>query len=216
MRYDGVIFDMDGTLLDSMAIWDRAASTLLAARGIAYPADVDETFKSFSLIEAADYVKRVFRLPESQAEIIESINRYAENAYKTVALKPGVFRFLSELAARGLPMAVATMTDRHLVLEILSRLGIAHFFRGITTCTEVGAGKDVPAVYEAALAILGTARERTLVFEDSHDALQTAKRAGFPVAAVADPSPSSEFPSDRAWADLAVESFEAFSVEDLK
>ncbi len=215
MKLRGAIFDMDGTLLDSMPIWDTAASFFLRARGITPPEGVDTVFKSLSLQDAAAYLSREFGVSGSNEEIIGDINRMTEGLYEQVLPKPGVAAFLATLAAREIPMSVATMTDRYLVERTLGRTGLLGFFRGIVTCTEAGAGKDSPAVYERALALLGTARAGTVVFEDAYFAMKTAKAAGFSVAAVYDASTADVFEKSRALADYIVLSFQDISVEEL-
>ena len=136
----------------------------------------------------------------------EKINETVFDQYAHfVSLKPGVRSFLEELAAHKIPIALATATDRACVEVCLERLGIAKFFRHIVTCTETGAGKEFPLVYERAGASLGVPREFTCVFEDSLHAAATAKQAGFPVCAVYDEvaSKSSEWGPLRRLADCS-------------
>ena len=107
--------------------------------------------------------------------------------YRTkVALKSGVLEFLRDLQSKGVKMCVATVTDRAIVEDVLNRLGIRDFFVEILTCAEVGCNKETPHIYRAALEVLGTKKDETVVFEDALHALITAKKDGFKVAAVYD------------------------------
>lgn len=204
MKIRGVIFDLDGTLIDSMSIWDTVGAEYLAARGLSVPEDGRAWAIGLSLEGAAREMKERFSLPEDVNTVMAELAALVEEGYRRVRPKEGVPELLSALAAAGVPMAVATLTERPLVLSVLSRLGLLSYFTAVLTCAEVGAGKDSPAVYEAARARLGTSREETAVFEDSHRALLTAHRAGFFTVAVADPSPECDFAAAAAHADLAV------------
>ena len=163
----GAIFDLDGTLLDSMMIWEDFASAYLRSRGIEPPAGLEARLESLTLSDAAEYLRKAFSLPEGREEILEGMNRTADARYDTVLPKPGVREMLSALSHAGVPMAVATLTDRPTVLRTLSRLGLLSYFSHVFTCAEVGARKDTPVIYEAALAALGTKKAETPVFEDA-------------------------------------------------
>lgn len=207
----GAVFDMDGTLLDSMAIWEHYASSYLRGRGILPPADIDEVLSTFTLAEAAVYLRERFALPESAEEIVAGFDRTVDALYEHVAPKPGIPALLSLFAEHGVPMALATMTDRPAVLRVLDRLGLLSYFSHIFTCAEVGARKNRPTIYEAALAALGTKREETVVFEDAFYAIKTAATAGFPVVAIYDPCGEKRWEKACATATLAVRDVDARS-----
>ena len=183
----GAIFDFDGTLLDSMFIWDTIGEDYLRTLGKEPHEDLKETFMTLTLEEAAEYYREHYKVTLSVTEIVDSINAMVEGIYRTkVTLKPGVMAYLRLLKERGVKMCVATVTDRYLVEDTLERLGILHYFSEIFTCAEVGYGKDKPIIYQKALEHLGTAKEETFVFEDSLFALETAKTDGFPTVGVYD------------------------------
>ncbi len=187
MRIDGAIFDLDGTLLDSMFIWDTIGEEYLRSRGMEPREDLKETFKNMSIQQAARYYQTEYGLAGSEAEIIGGINRMIARYYvEEVQPKQGAARFLYDLKRRGVAMCVATATDRYLVEAALKRTGLDVYFQKIFTCTEIGHGKDEPDIFDSALALLGTKKENTWVFEDALYAIRTAKAAGFPVAAVFD------------------------------
>ena len=187
MRIRGAIFDVDGTLLDSMFIWDTIGETYLRSIGYQPKENLNETFKNMSLHQAARYYQTEYGVTLSIDEIMDGVNAMLERYYRfEVPLKPGVAELLERLRQDGVKLCIATATDRHLVEAALDRCGVLSCFGEIFTCNEVGHGKDEPDIFEAALRFLGTRREETLVFDDALYAVRTAKEAGFPVAAVYD------------------------------
>ena len=211
----GAIVDFDGTLLDSMFIWDTIGEDYLRTLGKEPHEDLKETFMTLTLEEAAEYYREHYKVTLSVTEIVDSINAMVEGIYRTkVTLKPGVMAYLRLLKERGVKMCVATVTDRYLVEDTLERLGILHYFCGIFTCAEVGYGKDKPIIYQKALEHLGTAKEETFVFEDSLFALETAKIDGFPTVGVYDMHESRQEEMKRL-ADCYVRSFEEPVLKNL-
>ena len=211
----GAIFDFDGTLLDSMFIWDTIGEDYLRTLGKEPHEDLKETFMTLTLEEAAEYYCEHYKVTLSVTEIVDSINAMVEGIYRTkVTLKPGVAEYLRLLKERGVKMCVATVTDRYLVEDTLERLGILHYFSEIFTCAEVGYGKDKPIIYQKALGHLGTAKEETFVFEDSLFALETAKADGFPTVGVYDMHESRQEEMKRL-ADCYVRSFEEPVLKNL-
>ncbi len=189
MRLEGAIFDMDGTLLDSMHVWNTMGTDYLLSRGITPREDFNAYFKTLSLRQAAEYYRREYGRTDSVQFIMDDVNALVRDAYfYRVQPKPFVPDYLERLRRAGVRMCVATATDRHLVEAALRRCGLLDFFLAVFTCTEVGAGKDRPDIYEHALSALGTDKRFTAVFEDSPFAIRTAAAAGFPVAGVKDVS----------------------------
>ena len=183
----GAIFDLDGTLLDSMFIWDTIGEEYLRSLGKEPHEDLKETFMTLTLEEAAVYYREHYGVTLSVKEIVDGVNAMVEQTYRTkVTLKPGIAEYLAWLKENGVRMCVATVTDRYLVEETLERLGVRHYFSEIFTCAEVGFGKDKPIIYQKALEDLGTEKSDTYVFEDLPFALNTAKTDGFPTVGVYD------------------------------
>ena len=183
----GAIFDLDGTLLDSMSIWDTIGEDYLRSLGIEPRENLAETFKTFTLEESAEYYRTHYGVTLSVEEIVNGVNLMIEDFYRnTVLLKEGVADFLAKLSNDGVKMCIATVTDKYLVEAALIRLNVRQYFGEIFTTAEVGCGKNDPKIYRTALAYLGTEKHETLVFEDVLHALMTAKNDGFPVAAVYD------------------------------
>ena len=183
----GAIFDLDGTLLDSMFIWDTIGEVYLRSLDIEPRENLAEAFKTFTLEESAEYYRTHYGVTLSVAEIVDGVNRMIEDLYKsTVPLKKGVAEFLAGLSKAGVRMCIATVTDKYLVEAALNRLQVRQYFGEIFTTADIGCGKNDPAIYRTALAYLGTDKRETLVFEDALHALMTAKNDGFSVAAVYD------------------------------
>ena len=183
----GAIFDLDGTLLDSMFIWDTIGEDYLRTLGKEPHENLKEAFMTLTLEEAAEYYREHYGVTLSVKEIVDGVNAMVEGIYRTkVTPKSGVTDYLRLLKDNGVKMCIATVTDRYLVEETLERLGILHYFSGIFTCAQVGYGKDKPIIYRKALEQLGTPKEDTYVFEDALYALRTARADGFPTVGVYD------------------------------
>lgn len=183
----GAIFDLDGTLLDSMSIWDSVGVDYLLSMGYTPKDGLKENFKNMSMIQAGEYLKSEYFIPLSAQEIVDGVNALTEDFYiNRVQLKDGAKELLEYLSARGVKMCVATATDGYLVEAALERCGVKGYFSKIFTCTDVGHGKDEPVMFRKAMEFLGTDRSSTVVFEDALYAIRTAKGDGFTVAAVFD------------------------------
>lgn len=183
----GAIFDFDGTLVDSMWIWNNFAEGYLRTLGKEPNENLAEAFKTFTLEQSAEYYQTHYGVTLSVKEIIDGVNSMVEKYYQsTVELKSGVAEFLKRLSENGVKMCVATVTNRYLVEQTLERLGVRDYFSEIFTCAEVGYDKTTPHIYRKALEHLKTEKSETTVFEDAYHALMTAKNDGFPVVAVYD------------------------------
>lgn len=187
MKIEGAIFDLDGTLLDSMPIWDTIGEDYLLSLGIKPHENLKETFQDMSLMQSAVYYQNEYGVQKTVEEIIAGVDCLVEQFYKEKALlKEGVKPFLEELSKRGVKMCITTAIDKHLVKMALTRCGVQHYFSEIFTCNEIGYGKDNPAIYHIAFNYLGTKKENTVIFEDSLYAVKTAKKAGYLVAGIYD------------------------------
>ena len=207
----GAIFDFDGTLVNSMFIWDTFGEDYLRTLGKEPKENLTETFKTFTLEQAAEYYREHYGVTLSVEEIVDGVNDMVAEIYRTkVTLKDGVRAFLEGLRAQDVKMCVATVTDRAIVEDVLNRLGIRDFFVEILTCAEVGCNKETPHIYRAALQVLGTRKEETVVFEDALHALMTAKNDGFPVAAVYDKHEAKQIEM-KSEADYYISDYERFA-----
>ena len=203
------IFDMDGTLVDSMSYWERLAGEYLGRHGIRQiPPDILEQIKPMTMTQSAALFIRTFGLPGTPQEAAAEMNAMINEHYRRdIPLKPGVRQYLEELAGRNVQMCVASATAEDLVTACLTRLGVAGYFRFLLSCETVGAGKDRPDVYLAAAGRLGCAPEDAAVYEDALFAAKTAKRAGFYLVGVYDAGGANSWPELADLADECIKSF---------
>lgn len=207
MSIRGAIFDLDGTLTDSMAIWDRAPRELVRRHGGRPPQDLAEALREMGRREACGYLRRRFGLAPTVEQLMEEINDIVTEEYRSrVPLKPGAEKLVRRLAAEGTALCVATASEVFQARLALERLGIWGHFAFAVSCIQWG-GKTGPAIYQEAARRLGLPPEQVVVFEDALHAARTAAGAGFPVAGVYDDSAA----GDRA----AMERVCTWYVEDL-
>lgn len=212
-RIDGAIFDVDGTLLDSVPIWMRAGELYLRSKHIEPEPDLAKILFTMSLEASSRYMKERYGLAESEPQILRDINALMDHYYATVIpVKPGVVSFLDCLKANHIPMAVATVTDRGCIETAFDRLGLAHYFSEIFTCSDLATDKHRPDIFLAAARHLGMAPDDTWVFEDSLHAAETAKKAGFRLIGVLDETSASDHVSLRQLADAVTADYERWDI----
>jgi len=184
---NAVIFDLDGTLVDSMGIWDKIDIDYLRKRNIELPQDLRECIEHLSFLETAKYFKNRFNLPESIEEVAAEWNDMALVEYSnSVKLKKGAREFLTLLKSKGLKIALATSNSETLLEAALKANGVFELFDVICRTDEVNRGKNFPDVYLLAAERLGVSPENCMVFEDLVPAVMGAKAAGMKVVAVHD------------------------------
>lgn len=182
-----VIFDLDGTLVDSMWMWGAIDIEYLGRHGLECPKDLQKAIEGMSFSETAVYFKERFCLPETLEEIKRDwVEMSLEKYQKEVPLKPGAKEFLELLAARGIPAGIATSNGREMVDAVLKALEIEPYFQVVATACEVAAGKPAPDIYLEVARRLHTAPEDCLVFEDVPAGILAGKNAGMTVCAIED------------------------------
>lgn len=209
----GAIFDVDGTLLNSMPVWSNLGEIYLHSLGIEAEAGLGETLSAMSLPQGADYLIQHYHLAKTRNKVLEGINREVRDFYaEKVPLKAGVHHFLDGLKEHRIPMVIVTTSDRGNVEAALKRLGVLNYFDRVLTCTEMGTDKNRPDIYLAASLQLDTEPSETLVFEDAFHAVLTAKRAGFKVVAVYDQSNDSKLGKIWNTADIYLSEYTDFDM----
>lgn len=201
------IFDMDGTLIDSMIFWKKLASEYLGSKGISnVPANTMERIKTMTMSESAALFKTEFGLsgdPETE------MNAMMDEHYRNdIPLKPGVREYLQMLQAKGVRMCVASATAEHLMESCLTRLGVREHFEFLLSCETVGAGKSSPLVYHESAKRLGAAPSEIAVYEDALYAVQTAKNAEYYVVGVYDDSADINWQTIKTVADETIINWE--------
>ncbi|MCR5254412.1 MAG: HAD family phosphatase [Acetatifactor sp.] len=182
-----VIFDLDGSLVDSMWLWKDIDIEYLSKFGIDMPADLQSKIEGMSFNETAIYFKEHFDIPDTIDEMKREWNRMAWNKYLCeVPLKPGVPEFLDYCKENGIILGIATSNSRELVENISNVHNLGEYFQCIMTSAEVSRGKPAPDIYLAVSGEIGIEPKYCLVFEDIIPGIMAAKNAGMKVCAVED------------------------------
>ena len=203
----GLIFDMDGTILDSMPYWQRQLDDMLIARGITPPSDLLDRTKTLGLENATGMILEEFHLPDDPAVVYHQFQVNMEELYcGTIQLKPGVLEYMNAMRDNA-TMCVATATAHDMVEKVLTYDNIRHYFQSVTTCKEVGIGKHDPKIYLVAAEKMGLAPKDCVVLEDSLEGLMSAKRAGFRTVGVYEASNPKEQEALMREADVYIHDF---------
>lgn len=183
----GAIFDLDGTLVDSMWVWNKIDIDYLESKGHALPENLNAEICHLSFTQTANYFKERFSLSDSIDTILKDWNNMAYNHYsENVKLKDGVKEFLDKLKENNIKIALATSNSVPLLEACLKNNGIYDYFDSITTTDEVSNGKNCPDVYLLAAKKLNVNPKNCIVFEDILPAIKGAKAADMTVIAVSD------------------------------
>ena len=181
------IFDLDGTLIDSMWVWGKIDEDYFKVRNMDLPPNLKKQIEHLSFDDTAAYFKSNFGILDTIEEIKKEWTDFAYVEYlNNVKLKPGVIEFLSLLKTLNIKIGLATSNSKALLEAVLKANGIYHYFDSITLTDEVSRGKNFPDVYLLAAEKLGVNPEECIVFEDILPAVKGAKAAGMKVVGVYD------------------------------
>lgn len=180
------IFDMDGTLVDSMERWANCCVAPLDAMNIPYPDDLLNIITPMGYADMADYYRNEFGLDMHTDEMVKTIADKMAVEYETVEVKDGVYDYLERLKSRGVKMCILTATARKYGLPCLERLGLMKYFEFYACCDELGMSKSNPEIFKKVASTLDFDISECTVFEDNVTAALTAKKAGAAVCAVYD------------------------------
>ncbi len=209
------IFDADGTLMDSMHIWDTLDGAYLMMQGIV-PDEIG-IFRKYGYFGSINHIIEHYSLDKTFDEVKADMMKILEYYYENVAFaKEGIKEFLQALRNNGVKCVVATATDRYLMEPALERNGLLEYFDAVFTTREVGISKHEPDIYNIARDFLG-ADEQLFIFEDAAYAIDTAKKAGYKVIAIEDYSAEAECEHIKETADYYIENYsEIYSILDLQ
>lgn len=186
LDFKGAIFDLDGTLIDSMNLWNEVDVDFFANHNIPMPDNYTKTIAPMGVYNAALYSKNEFNMAESVEEIIDEWRCLASKKYLEISLKDGAKEYLHYLKDRGVKLAVATASEEELFGPLLKKHGVYDLFDNITTLSEVGRGKGFPDIYEKAAGKMNVKSRECIVFEDIYLGLKGARDGGFKTVAVSD------------------------------
>ncbi|MBE6884700.1 MAG: HAD family phosphatase [Ruminococcaceae bacterium] len=191
MEITGAIFDMDGTLVDSLMGWD----ILWKKFGVQYKNDAsfrpddrtEKAIRTLPLKDAMLLVHETCEIGDSGEALLENANRVMAQFYREdVELKSGVKEFLEHCLTCGIKMCVASATAPELLEIVMEKFDMDRYFPKIFSCSEIGKGKEEPDIFVMAHEYLGTPKESTWIFEDSITALETAIKAGYHTVGIYD------------------------------
>ena len=182
-----VLFDLDGTLVDSMWVWRDIDVDFLSAIGQTLPDDLQKCIEGMSFTETAEYFKERFNIKDDVEDIKTKWNKMAYDKYTSeVKLKKGAKEFLACLKADGILVGIASSNSMTLIEGALKAEGVLDYFDAITTACEAGAGKPAPDIYLLAARKLGVSPAECLVFEDIPMGIMAGNSAGMTTVAVED------------------------------
>jgi len=205
----GAIFDMDGTIIDSMWVWYAINRDYLCKRNIEMPPDLKEKLEVMTFRESALYFKERFQIEDSVETIMAEWNEMAVNSYSSeVKLKNGVYEYLTKLKESEIKIGLATSNYSKLVDLALSQNNIRHFFDAITTTEEVEREKSFPDIYLLTAKKLNVEPEKCVVFEDILPAIKGAKLAGMKVVGVQDEYSLDQWEAIVEFSDHSIEKYD--------
>lgn len=203
-----VIFDLDGSLVDSMWIWRRVDIDYLGRFGYELPETLQSEIEGMSFRETAIYIKKRFQIADDIEQMMDDWNEMAWDKYMNeVPLKDGVYDFLMECKRRGILLGIASSNSRELVENVLSALQIRELFTCIMTGSEAKRGKPAPDIYLEVAERMQVEPEKCLVFEDIVAGITAGKSAGMTVYAVDDLYSAHQEEKKRELADGYIKSY---------
>lgn len=183
----GVIFDVDGVLLDSMGIWEDLGLRYVKSLGLVPEEGLSRKLFSMSMEQGVDYLATNYSIGKTHVEIMQDLHdTLRDYYYYEVQAKSGARVFMDFLKERNIPMIAATSSPREHVTKALERVGLLQYIDSIFTTTEVGESKHSPLIYNMASQKLGESSQNVIVAEDSLYALTTASNAGYITVGVKD------------------------------
>ena len=183
----GIIFDLDGTMVDSMWMWRQIDMEFMAGRNLEFTEQLQQNIEGMSFRETAEYFIRTYPITESVEDLMKIWIDMAKDKYAhEVLLKPGIEKFLQEAKKLGIKMGIATSNARELLDVVAGKYRFYDYIDAVLTANEVTRGKPAPDVYLAVAGKLGLEPKDCLVFEDIPAGIRAGLAAGMRVCAVED------------------------------
>ena len=187
MKIEAAVFDLDGTLVDSMSFWQGLADGFLSNFDIKPDDEIKKQLKPLTMSGAAKLICEKCLPDYSYEQVDRMLKDYMREEYiNKIEPKHGVKNFLFALKCKGVRICVATATDREFATALLKRLHMLDYFSVILCCSELATTKNESLIYDKSFDILGKSKESTYIFEDSLHCIETAKKAGYKVVGVRD------------------------------
>lgn len=191
MKFKGAIFDMDGTIIDSLSFWDvlwRAIGEKYMGDASFRPSDeINKKVRTMIFADAMIYFNEYYKLTESVEDFLKFASSGVRDFYKNTAkVKDGAKELLFHLKENNIPLCLASASDMDLIEYVLTCHGLSKYFDFTVSCADIGVGKERPDVYIEAKELMGLNERDICVFEDSYVAIETAKSAGFQTVGVYD------------------------------
>ena len=205
----GIIFDLDGTMVDSMWMWRGIDNEFMAAHDLEMTDELELAIEGMSFKETAEYFVRTYPLKESVEELMDIWVQMAIEKYRhEVPVKPGLMHFLQEMKSRGIRMGIATSNARILLDAVAEAHGFYDYMDDVLTANEVKRGKPAPDVFLAVAEKIGVAPADCLVFEDIPQGIRAGLAAGMKVCAISDEYSKLQEKEKRELADYYIDSYE--------
>lgn len=205
----GIIFDLDGTMVDSMWMWRGIDNEFMDAHGLDMTDDLETAIEGMSFRETAEYFVRTYPLQETVEELMDIWVQMAIDKYQNeVPVKPGLILFLQEMKKRGIRMGIATSNARILLDAVADAHGFYDYMDGMLTANEVKRGKPAPDVFLAVAEKIGIAPADCLVFEDIPQGIRAGLAAGMKVCAVFDEYSKAQEAEKRTLAHYYIDSYD--------
>lgn len=210
LNYDikGAIFDVDGTILDSMKVWSQATGNFYTEHNLVLTKEEIQLFQSMTLQESLPYIVKTYKLDMTVNDVENELKQFISHAYKNdIPAKPHCTQFIKTLHQHGVRIAIATSGYPEFCKAAFERLGISEYISAYALSSEVGVNKSNPDVYLLAASRIGIAPDKCMVFEDISAGIIGAKKGGFLTCAVYDDSNKAETGELKKEADIYIRSW---------
>lgn len=187
MEFKAAIFDLDGTLFDTMAVWQNAGSSFLKDLGVELDEQGDENIRKMTLEQSTRYMIEEFNLGFSSEELVDKIYSFLKKEYiEKAEPKPYVIEYLKLLKSKGIKMCINTANFLEFAQLVINKYDMNQYFEFIISCNEIGDSKTNPQVFIDTAHKLGSEIKDTAVFEDNYYCIKTANKIGLKTVGVAD------------------------------